>query len=175
MCNFVRTVWRTFPYKTLGWDLAIARYQPRPCGQQRGFAPTFFWKIFGKSIFSEIFLVNFFGKIFLAAIFCFKKNRENMFEKNSPKIFPKKYLCQILKKKVGAKPPCCPQGLGWYWAIARSQPSIIIFLACQLSMLMLHPPSHFHETATQLNNFVSKNGTHKVYVCAVFVYAGSVS
>ena len=42
-------------------------------------------------------------------------------------------------------------------------------------MLMLHPPSHFHETATQLNNFVSKNGTHKVYVCAVFVYAGSVS
>ena len=53
--------------------------------------------------------------------------------------------------------------------------NIIIFWACQLSMLMLHPPSHFHETATQLNNFVSKNGTHKVYVCAVFVYAGSVS
>ena len=28
---------------------------------------------------------------------------------------------------MGAKPPCCPQGLGWYRAIARSQPSIIYF------------------------------------------------
>ena len=26
---------------------------------------------------------------------------------------------------MGAKPPCCPQGLGWYRAIARFQPSII--------------------------------------------------
>ena len=26
---------------------------------------------------------------------------------------------------MGAKPPCCPQGLGCYRAIARSQPSII--------------------------------------------------
>ena len=25
---------------------------------------------------------------------------------------------------MGAKPPCCPQGLGWYRAIARFQPSI---------------------------------------------------
>ena len=66
---------------TLGWDLAIARYQPRPCGQQRGFAPTFFFEKYlakAKSIFSEIFLVNFFWKvflvkIFLAAIFCSKK------------------------------------------------------------------------------------------------------
>ena len=30
-------------YGKLGWDLAIARYQPRPCGQQGGLAPTFFW------------------------------------------------------------------------------------------------------------------------------------
>ena len=27
---------------------------------------------------------------------------------------------------MGAKPPCCPQGLGWYRAIARYQPSISI-------------------------------------------------
>ena len=34
-----------FEYKILGWDLAIARYQPRPCGQQRGFAHTFFLEL----------------------------------------------------------------------------------------------------------------------------------
>ena len=28
---------------------------------------------------------------------------------------------------MGAKPPCCPQGLGWYRAIARSQPSCLYF------------------------------------------------
>ena len=33
--------------RKLGWDLAIARYQPRPCGQQGGFAPTFFVCRFG--------------------------------------------------------------------------------------------------------------------------------
>ena len=31
-------------YGILGRDLAIARYQPRPCGQHGGFAPTFFQK-----------------------------------------------------------------------------------------------------------------------------------
>ena len=49
----------------LGWDLAIARYQPRPCGQQGGFAPTFFLeKYLAKVNFLEIFLVlvNFFFK-----------------------------------------------------------------------------------------------------------------
>ena len=87
---------------SLGWDLAIARYQPRPCGQQRGFAPTFFWKIFGKSIFSEIFLVNFFWKIFLlkiflASIFCSKKIRENMFLKT---IFGENILTKIFLAKM---------------------------------------------------------------------------
>ena len=44
----------------LCWDLAIARYQPRLCGQQGGFAPTFFLgKIFG-NFFLNIFLVHFF-------------------------------------------------------------------------------------------------------------------
>ena len=32
-------------YMTLGWNLAIARYQPRPCGHQGGFAPTFFFEL----------------------------------------------------------------------------------------------------------------------------------
>ena len=52
--------------KSLGWDLAIARYQPRPFGQQRGFAPTFFFeKIFRKSIFWQYFWHNiFFQNIF---------------------------------------------------------------------------------------------------------------
>ena len=40
------------------------------------------------------------------------------------KIFLKKIFSpKIFLKKVGAKPLCCPQGLGWYRAIARSQPS----------------------------------------------------
>ena len=36
------------------------------------------------------------------------------------------------KQKVGAKPPCCPQGLGCYRAIARSQPSNSYFAICLL-------------------------------------------
>ena len=57
------------------------------------------------------------------------------FEQNiaAKNIFPKKFtknisekilLPNIFQKKVGAKPLCCPQGLGWYRATARSQPSI---------------------------------------------------
>ena len=68
----------------LGWDLAIARYQPRPCGQQGGFAPTFFFrKIFGKSIFFG----NIFGDFFLENIFF-----ENIFAKN---IFCKNFNLEI--------------------------------------------------------------------------------
>ena len=53
--------------KSLGWDLAIARYQPRPCRQQRGFAPTFFcWKRYlEKAFFDNKFWHNiFFQNIF---------------------------------------------------------------------------------------------------------------
>ena len=35
----------------LGWDLAIARYQPRPCGQQGGFAPILFQKYIWQKYF----------------------------------------------------------------------------------------------------------------------------
>ena len=28
---------------------------------------------------------------------------------------------------MGAKAPCCPQGLGWYQLIARSQPSLVVY------------------------------------------------
>ena len=52
-----------------------------------------------------------------------------------PKIFPKKYFDQISMKKVGLKTPCCPQGLGWYRAIARSQPSIKY---CKVSRYLLN-------------------------------------
>ena len=31
--------------RKLGWNLAIARYQLRPCGQQGSFAPTFFLEL----------------------------------------------------------------------------------------------------------------------------------
>ena len=34
----------------------------------------------------------------------------------------------FFQKKLGVKPPCCLQGLGWYRAIARFQPSAMIFL-----------------------------------------------
>ena len=40
-------------YQILGWDLAIARYQPRPCGQQGGFAPTFFSEMYLAKVFFE--------------------------------------------------------------------------------------------------------------------------
>ena len=65
----------------LGWDHAIARYQPRPCGQQGGFASIFFqkyilpnyflWKYFlWKNTFVEIFFVKnyFWRKYFLQKI-----------------------------------------------------------------------------------------------------------
>ena len=45
-----------------------------------------------------------------------------------PKSFLKRLLLpNIFLKKGGGKPPCCPQGLGWYRAIARSQPSFLYF------------------------------------------------
>ena len=52
-------------YYILGWDLAIARYQPRPCGQQGGLPPPFFRNIFGKSsLFKNDFGINIFSEIF---------------------------------------------------------------------------------------------------------------
>jgi len=65
-------------YTILGWDLAIARYQPRPCLRAaRGLCPTFSetYFVFARSIFSEIFLAKiflvkiFFSEIFLGKIF----------------------------------------------------------------------------------------------------------
>ena len=55
-------IWWLVISTVLGWNLAIARYQPRPCGQQGG-------KIFGKSIFFKNILVEFFSWIFLAKIY----------------------------------------------------------------------------------------------------------
>ena len=62
LINIISTI-SSRKWYVLGWDLASARYQPRPCGQQRGFASTFFWEIYVKNIFREIiFFNNFFGK-----------------------------------------------------------------------------------------------------------------
>ena len=47
-----------------------------------------------------------------------KKMFSRIFRKNIP---PKKLI--YFWKKLMVKPPCCPQGQGWYRAIARSQPS----------------------------------------------------
>ena len=59
-----------FEYKILGWDLAIARYQPRPCGQQGGLRlHLFFGKIFVIGIFGEFFKKQFWWKYFFNNIF----------------------------------------------------------------------------------------------------------
>ena len=90
-------------------------------------------KYFQKNIFAKnIFKNNFFCQIyFQKKYFCQKYFWKNSFtknifkEKNHRKYFQKNIFAKYFsKKKVGAKPPCCPQGLGWYRAIARSQPSI---------------------------------------------------
>ena len=56
---------------------------------------------------------------------------KNIFEKNIfvKNIFQKNTYAKyfFLKKRWERSPPCCPQGLGWYRAIARSQPSIGLF------------------------------------------------
>ena len=84
-------------YIKLGWYLAIARYQPRPCGQHRGFAPTSLENVFGKcilkkyifGIFLELFLVKLiFWKYFLLEYFERKICGENILKK----IFLKKYF-----------------------------------------------------------------------------------
>ena len=60
-------------YEVLGWDLAIARYQPRPCGQLGGIAPTIFWKYIWQKYFLEIFLTKiFFSEMYLAKVFFWK-------------------------------------------------------------------------------------------------------
>ena len=109
-----------------------------------------------KIFLSKIFLQKIFSsKIFLPENFLSKLSRQKYFSKKYfLEIFFKKILCifkkyfhqkyflkekftisiskkntnYFSKKKVGAKPPCCPQGLGWYRAIARFQPSITISL-----------------------------------------------
>ena len=42
--NLLELQTKVCEYFILGWDLATARYQPRPCGQQKGFTSTFFHK-----------------------------------------------------------------------------------------------------------------------------------
>ena len=113
------------------------------------FSPKIFSpKILPSKKFSQkIFLSKIFSqKIFSSKIFFKKKISQNFFwtkyccqkyfhQKYFPKKIHQKYFrkntfcfCQIFfKKKVGAKPLCCPQGLGWYRAIARSQPSLPYF------------------------------------------------
>ena len=76
----------TRKYNKLGRDLAIARYQPRPCGQQGGFAPTFFQKYCCQKCF---FLKIFFPEIFMVEYF---------FRNISTKHFFKKIICICFQK-----------------------------------------------------------------------------
>ena len=94
----------------LGWDLAIARYQPRPCGQQGGLPPPFFRNIFGKSsLFKNNFGINIFFRnildknIFSEIFFCeniFSRIifSENMFLRNifGKNIFSEKNIFNLL-------------------------------------------------------------------------------
>ena len=114
-------------YNILGWDLAIARYQPRPCGQQGGlrlhlffgkifvigifgefFKKQFWWKyffnnIFGATYFENIFGENIFGAIFFENIFWWKYFFQEYFWR---KIFWNKYF---FGKGTSLSLPCpCP-------------------------------------------------------------------
>ena len=97
-----------------------------PWGGPKIYSPKIFLsKIFSTKIY-KLFLKKKLSKIFLQKIFCQKYSRKKII---CQKYFWKNYFdIYISEKKVGAKPPCCPQGLGWYRAIARSQPSILYFV-----------------------------------------------
>ena len=99
--------------------------------------------IFKKNIFAKNIVEKIFSKrIFLSKIF-FKKLTKNIFKKNTyAKYFSK-------KKRWRWSPPCCPQGLGWYRAIARSQPSMYI-LYCNVIINLSFCTSTF--LAPQMKN-----------------------
>ena len=120
-------------YVTLGWDLAIARYQPRPCGQQGGLCPHlflekygisiffenifgqfYFWKYFWqKYFFPQYFWQHFFGEnIFSKNIFAKNIVEKNIFEKNisAQNIFKGKINKNIFPQKGGGDAPLQPAG-----------------------------------------------------------------
>ena len=67
----------------------------------------FHQKYFHQKYFQFFFL--FLPKIHLNFFNDFKTNKKNMFARN---ISPKNTLAKYISKKKGAKPLCCPQGLG---------------------------------------------------------------
>ena len=88
-------------------------------------------KYFRENIFNKIFSPKIFSKTIFSPKNIFTKNilAKNIVAKNIlSKIFSKKLTKNIFKKilkpNIFLKKRCCPQGLGWYRAIARSQPSI---------------------------------------------------
>ena len=92
-----------YRYYRLGWILAIARYQPRPCGQQRDFAPTFFFeKYLAKVFFRKYFWWFFFGKYFWQQYFVLKNSRNYFFEKYFLRkyFFEKEFLAKMFLTKV---------------------------------------------------------------------------
>ena len=105
--------------KTVRWGKGKKKYFCGNYFRQKYFCQKYFQnKYFRKKYFQK--------KYFRQKYFQKKYFRQKYFGKNQQKYFLKKYFCQIFfHKKVGAKPPCSPQGLGWYRAIARSQPSFI--------------------------------------------------
>ena len=112
------------------WNISAKNISAKNIYDKNIFTEKDFWenileKIFSPKIFSpkifSIFFFLFLPKIHLNFFNDFKTNKKNMFARN---ISPKNTLAKYISKKKGAKPLCCPQGLGWYRAIARSQPSI---------------------------------------------------
>ena len=91
-------------------------------------------KIFFKKILKKKFEQNIIAKKYFQKKYIFTKN---IFKKKiHQKYFQKNTFAKYFsKKKVGAKPPCCSQGLGWYRAIARSQPSLSYFRSVQFQHL----------------------------------------
>ena len=88
----------------LGWDLAIARYQPRPCGQQSGFAPFFLEIYFAKVFLGEIFLANIFFLFVLKSLkkfrWIFGKNKKKNWKYFWWKYFWWKYFFQYIFSKI---------------------------------------------------------------------------
>ena len=95
-CTYMGREWKNYTvlaalYMTLGWDLAIARFQPRPCGQPGSYAPIFWRNFFfgfflSKILLAKIFFPNIvmakilFVKIFSLKIFQAKIFSAKMFE-----------------------------------------------------------------------------------------------
>ena len=135
MCHtpFQKSLMRSWEEVGVVWKEVRWREGKRNIIAKNIYAKYIFAKnIFAKNIFNKIFSPKIFSKTKFSPKNIFAKNilaknivEKNIFKKNPQKIFSKK---NTYAKYFSKKKRCCPQGLGWYRAIARSQPSFSIFL-----------------------------------------------